>query len=235
MGVKCPYCFAITPVGIMGIYALPVNLTLVMLVNKLRIIEATDEIAVQDLCCVCKQEKAIKMCYSCDPLGCKLCEACCTAEHERGFAPVRAHRPILIKDDTDKRRKENMCQIHDQVLTHYSEVTGTFACQKCLDQATLVEDSKICFEPFDVVIQSFKSKLAPLMQNLEGYLGRVQESHHKIAIIQSQMKQAGPRTIQEIQNQFAKFQVLFQERQKNLLDDMEKFVSQIIACVSKCY
>ena len=226
MGVKCPYCFAVTPVGIMGIYGLPVNITLTTIINNLRNQNATeDKVANEDLCCACKSEKAVKVCFSCDPGGCKLCEACCTSEHERGFAPVRNHRPVLIKDLQLIPR--NACHTHNgQPYTHYSETTETFACQNCLDN--LSEDVRSLFKPFDVVVGSSRAHLEPIMKNLEKYLERVQESHHNIAIIQSQLRQTGPKTIQDIQRQFAKFQLTFKERQKSLLDRTEKYVSHCL-------
>lgn len=224
MGVKCPYCFAITPVGIIGVYGLPVNIALNTLVNNLRNQStAEDKVAEEDLCCACNKERAVKVCFSCDPGGCKLCEACCTSEHERGFTPVRNHRPILIKDL--KFIPKNTCHTHHgQPYTCYSETTETFACQSCLENFS--EDVRNLFKPFDVVVRSSRAHLEPIMKKLEKYLERVQESHHSISIIQGQLRQAGPKTIRDIQAQFAKFQLIFKERQKTLLDNTEKYVSQ---------
>jgi len=231
-GVKCPYCFAITPVGIMGIFALPVNLALVALVNDLKIHDSPQEVVVEDLCCACNREKAVKICFNCDPAGCKLCEACCTYEHDRGFAPARAHKPISIRDEN--KILKNMCIHHNQPLTHYSEKTATFACQKCLEVKP--DDIEVDHEPLEVVIQTFKSKLTPVVQNLEAYLRRVQDSHRNISIIQSQLRQAGPKTIQDIQTQFAKFQLIFQERQKTLVEKMEDYVSCLYhSTITMCY
>ena len=228
MGVKCPYCFAVTPVGIMGINALPVNVALTTLVNKLQIQELKDEVAAEDLCCACNRETAVKVCYSCDPTGCKLCEACCTREHERNFAPIRSHRPILIREAEDVHR--NMCHIHQsQPLTHYCKKTGTLACLTCLDG--YAENIKGSCEPVEAAAHSFKLKLAPVMQKLEQYLERVQDSHHRVSIIQGQLRQAAPKTVQDIQTQFAKFQMIFKERQKSLLNTAESYVSHTVVYI----
>lgn len=227
-GVKCPFCFAVTPVGIMGINALPVNMALITLVNQLRkqdAIASEDTIAVEDRCCDCQKEKAVKICFSCDPLGCRLCEVCCKVEHERDFAPIRAHRPILIRD-VEKMCPNECHNHHGEQLTHYSETTGLFACQKCLEGLT--EGIRSSHEPIEVVTRSFKTRLVPVMQKLEKYLERVQDSQHRISIIQGQLRQTGPKTIQDIQTQFAKFQLIFKERQKTLLDDAEGFVSHCV-------
>ena len=223
LGIKCPYCHAVTPVGIMGISALPENVTLIMLISELRNKNvAQDEVAIKDLCCACQKEEAIKICFSCDPAGCKLCEACCTSEHNRGFAPLRNHRPIIIRDFG--RIPKNTCHTHHgQSYTHYSETTRLFACQNCLDD--LSEDVRSLYKSFDVIIPSFKSQLEPIMLRLDKYLERVQESHHNITIIQGQLKQVGHKTLSDIQTQFAKFQLMFKERQKTLLDSTEKYVS----------
>ena len=225
MGVKCPFCFAVTPVGIMGINALPVNMALITLVNNLRIQDINDGVAVEDLCCACHKEKAVKICFSCDPAGCKLCEVCCAKEHDRDFAPIRAHRPVLIRDVQDEPR--NMCHAHQgQPVTHYSRSTGTFACLMCLDG--YAESIRNSCEPIEAAARSFKLKLSPVMEKLEAYLERVQDSYHKVSIIQGQLRQAGPKTIQDIQTQFSKFQMMFKERQKTLLDTAESYVSHCI-------
>lgn len=221
VGIKCPYCFAITPVGIMGIYALPVNVDLVTLVERMDIRNAANtRVAMEDLCCACRDKKAVKICFSCDPVGCKLCEACCTSEHERDFAPIRAHRPILIRDAPNTH--SDKCPFHNgQPLTHYSKKTGTFACQQCLDSLT----ENIRYEPIEQCTHSFKLELKPIIEKLERYLERVQDSYHKISIMQSKLRQAGPKAIHDFQTQFAGFQLIFKERQKTLLDKAEAYVS----------
>jgi len=220
--IKCPDCFTISAVGIIEVYALPVNVTLVKLIDELE--TQKDEVVMKDLCCSCNNEKAVMVCFNCDPSGCRLCEACCTSEHERNFAPVRAHKPIPIK--VEKSVPMSMCHHHpDQPLTYYSEVTGTFACQKYLDDQP--EDIKFEYVPVEVATQKLKSRLSHIMLNLERYLKRLQDSHQNISIIQSQLRETGPTTIQEIQDQFAKFKAIFEERQKFLLKNVDEFVSNL--------
>lgn len=218
--IKCPDCSTISAVGIMGVYALPTNSTLLTLIDELR--AQKDEVVVEDLCHACNKEKAVIICFNCDPVGCKLCDACSTSEHERDFAPVRAHKPIPIRGK--KSVPKNMCRCHiGQLLTHYSEKTGTFACQQYLE--TQPEDIKSNYLPIEVVVQVLKTRLSSVLQNLEGYLKRLQASHQNISIIQSQLRETGPTTIQEIQKQFSNFQAIFQKRQNALLEDMDAYVS----------
>ena len=119
-----------------------------------------------------------------------------------------------------------MCRSHrGQQLTHYCEKTETFACQNYLE--SLPEDVKSSYVPTEVVVQAYKSKLFPVVQKLERYLKRLQDSHQNISIIQSQLRETGPTTIQEIQDQFAKFKAIFEERQKFLLKNVDEFVSNL--------
>lgn len=226
MGLKCPYCFGVTPVGSMGVHALPNNAALITVVNNMKIhdvAETEDRAIVEDLCCACKTEKAVKICFSCDPLGCKLCEACCTLEHGRDFAPIRMHKPILI-EDVDPKKHRNQCHNHHgQSVTHFSEKTRTFACQKCLDSFS--DDIRSFYNPIEAATHSCKAKLEPIMCDIEKYLERVQDAHHKVSTIQNQLRWVGPKTIQDIQTQFAEFQRIFTERQKTLVNDTETFVS----------
>ena len=218
--IKCPYCSTTTAIEAMGVYALPVNSTLVKIIHKLKM--QKDEAKVNDLCCACSKEEATRICFSCDPVGCRLCETCCNSEHQRRFAPVRSHKPILIEQA--KRVPKNKCNIHHyQSLTHFSETTGTFACQKCLDSQP---DIKASYVKVDAVIQTQKSRVATVMQDLDDYLKRLEDSQNKISAIQSQLLEIGPKAIQDIQKQFADFQIIFQKRQNALLRNTDTYVSE---------
>ena len=183
----------------------------------------------KDTCSACGKEEATKICFSCDPIGCKLCEVCCTLEHERDFAPVRAHQPMLIKSVKGMPRYK--CGTHvGQPLTHYSEKTGTFACEGYLDSQP--DDIKSDYVQLEAVVHTLKSRAMAVMQNLEEYLKRLESSYYKISTMQSQLMEKGPKTIQEIRNQFGDCQQMFQERQNALMTNVKEYVSYIAILVS---
>ena len=204
----------------MGVFALPVNATLVKIIHDLKI--QKDEAKIKDLCCACNKKEAVKICFSCDPAGCRLCEACCTSEHRRRFAPLRSHKPINIEEV--KKVPKNKCNIHHkQSLTHFSEKTGTFVCRKCLDSQP---DKKADYVEVDIAIQTLKSRVTAAMKNLDDYLKRLEDSQNKISIIQSQLLEDGDKTMQDIQKQFADFQIIFEKRQNTLLKNIDTCVSE---------
>ena len=239
---QCPYCPIVTNFKVgAGAYALPVNSILVQLIHEKMQKDKAEGIAYSeeeeqdiDPCCSCieqkkketcrncREEEATKICFSCDPIGCKLCEACCTLEHERDFAPVRAHKPVLIKNLKGMSRYK--CGTHvGQPLTHYSEKTGKFACEAYLDGQP--DEVKADYEQLEAVVHKLKSRATAVMQNLEEYLIRLENSYHKISTMQSQLMKKGPKTIAEIRKQFGEFQHMFQERQNALVTNMKEYVS----------
>ena len=212
--IQCPLCTTITSVKAIGVYALPINLSLIKLISEC----CKDD----ELCRGCEKEKPTKICFNCDPEGCKLCERCCTSEHERDFAPVRAHKPILLIDM--KSKPKNKCRTHSgHSIAYYSEKTGTFACQEYLSSKP--DHIKADYVQVEVAIQTMKSRVTAVMQKLDGYLKRLEQSQHKVATVQSQVMEAGPKTIQEIREQFTKFQNVFQKRQESILMDVTQCVS----------
>ena len=216
--IKCSSCAKVTSVGIIGVNALPVNLTLVKFIHDCQ--------EQRDFCYACHVTRAVKICYSCDPLGFRLCEECCTREHERDFPPVRAHNPMLIEVD-GKINPRISCNTHDCLsLTHFSEKHRKFACKPHLDDQP--DDVKADYEKIEVAVQKLKSDLSPVIDNLEGYLKRLQDAHHNISTIQSQFAMIGSKTIMAIQHRFTKFQDIFQERQEHLRKHAD-------TCVSKVY
>ena len=220
ISIQCPHCATVTSVkAIASVYALPINLSLIKLINDLQCTDCSED---EDLCKGCKTEKATKVCFSCDPEGCKLCERCCTSEHERDFAPVRAHKPILITDL--KSNPRSMCRTHTgHSIMYYSEKAEKFACQEYLNR--LPDHTKADYVQVEVAIQTMKSRVAAVMQKLDGYLRRLELSQDRVASAQSQVLEAGPKTIQEIQEQFTTFQEIFQQRQEIILGNVTKCVS----------
>ena len=229
--IQCPYCPVVTRFKVgAGAYALPVNSILVQLIHEKMQKDKAKGIGCsecnkqekKETCRNCKTEKATKICFSCDPTGCKLCEACCTSEHERDFPPVRAHKPVLIKNVKGMSRCK--CGTHDgQSLTHYSEKTGTFACEAYLESQS--DDVKADYKQIEAVVHTLKSRATAIMQNLEEYQIRLESSNHKISTMQNQLMEKGPKTIAEIRKQFGEFQSMFQQRQNALLTNVKEYVS----------
>ena len=62
-----------------------------------------------------------------------------------------------------------------------------------------------------------KSRVTAVMQKLDGYLRRLEQFQHEVATVQSQVLEAEPKTIQEISEQFTKFQNIFKQRQESIL------------------
>ncbi|XP_065906780.1 E3 ubiquitin-protein ligase Midline-1-like [Dysidea avara] len=222
--IKCPYCYRPSPLGAMGIFSLPVNLELVNLVSQINLRDCTDDDnpEVEIKCCYCNQHTATLACFSCDPAGCKLCSECFKLEHDRGFAPVRAHKPVPIEDL--KKMPKNVCLHHPgQPLTHYSQQTGLFSCAQCIE-ALGSESMAVAYKPLEVAIQDLKANLEPMMQNVEGYLKRLQNSQLEVATIHSKVAVAGANIAKEIQQQFSTFQLLLQDRQRLMLNMLETVV-----------
>lgn len=222
--IKCSFCFGTTLLGSLGIYALPINRTLVDILNvNLQESLENGNIPV-DLCCYCNEKPAEKICFGCDPSGCKLCEQCCTVEHNRPFAPVKSHKPLSI--DEVANVPKNFCSKHEQLLTHYSEKAAVFGCMKCLAEQS--EEVDVEFLLIDVAMQTLRQKLPQVTENLEGYLKRLQDAQRKMEMVQGQLGVTKSQAMQEIQKKFSKYQVVFQERQKTLLTNLEIEVSDCI-------
>jgi len=224
--IKCSFCFGITPLGSLGIYALPVNRTLVDILSVTLQENLEDGNIPVDLCCYCNEKPAEKICFGCDPIGCKLCEPCCTAEHSRPFAPVKSHKPLNI--DEVANIPKNFCSKHEQLLTHYSEKAAIFGCKKCLAEQS--EEVDVEFLPMDVAMQTLRQKLPHVTENLEGYLKRLQDAQREMEMIQGKLGVTKSQAMQEIQKKFSKYQIVFQERQKTLLANLETEASDFI-CV----
>lgn len=231
--VKCPYCFVVTTVGIMGIYGFPVNRTLVDILNNLNLVDAIDEgAAPRELCCYCDKSEATKICFGCDPSGCKLCDECCAAEHSRPFAPVRAHKPLNISDV--KNIPKHVCTVHGHPFTHYSEKAATFGCRKCLE--VLPGDIDVEFLPIDAAIQMLRQRLPMLTESLERYLKRLQDAQRNMIIMQADLGVAETKAMKDVQQKFSMFHKLFQDRQKSLLATLGTVVSSIHTLrKAKCY
>ena len=227
--IKCPICFDITTVGTLGFYALPVNRTLIDLLFNMNLQQSLESTPV-DVCCYCNKQPAEKICFDCDPTGCKLCEQCCVAEHSRPFAPVKSHKPLNI--DEVLNYPTNLCTKHKQIVTHYSEKAATFMCKKCLEEQP--EEFNVEFLPIDVAFQTLRQKLPLVTQDLEGYLKRLQEAQYKIEMIKSQLSVTRSKTMQVILKMFSKYQIIFQERQKTLLAKLEIEVSDLCSSYNVC-
>ena len=231
--IKCSFCFGVTPIGALGIYALPVNRTLVDILSHMNLQESLEsDTTPVDLCCYCNEKPAEKICFGCDPAGCKLCEQCCNAEHNRPFAPVKSHKPLNINEVTNIPR--NFCVKHDQLLTHYSEKAATFACKKCLTE--LDDGVDVEFLPMEAAIQVLRQRLPKVTEDLENYLRRLQDAQRKMEMIQGQLGVTKSKVMQEIMKKFSKYQIIFQERQKTLLASLEAEVSSVcIICTVIVY
>ena len=220
--IKCSFCFGVTPIGALGIYALPVNRTLVDIISNMNLQESLDNGPTPvDLCCYCNERPAAKICFGCDPAGCKLCDQCCDAEHNRPFAPVKSHKPLNINEVTNVPK--NYCVKHDQMLTYYSVKAETFACKKCV--AELDDDLNIQFLPLEAAIQLTRQKIPKVTEDLESHLRRLQDAQHRLERIQGELGVAKSKAIQEILKKFSRYQIIFQERQKTLLANLESKVS----------
>ena len=222
--VKCPFCYGLTHIGVLGPFALPVNRTLVDLceVNLQNNVESGD--ASVDFCNYCNKNPAEKICFDCHSLGYKLCENCCINEHSRPFAPVLSHEPLNIKEVT--KSPKYFCGEHKQLLTYYSEKAAKYACKRCLEE---LSDVDMEFLPIDVVTQTLKQNLLPIAEKLEGYLKRLQISQHKIEhdILKGQLGKFRSKAMKEIQMKFTKYQIICQERLKELLFNVENEVSDV--------
>ena len=217
--IKCSFCFGVTPKGAMGIYALPVNITLVDILSNMNL--RRREAAPVDLCWICNNP-AKKICFDCDPTGCKLCEVCCITEHSRPFRPVQLHKPLNF-DEVNTF----FCVKHKQLLTHYSEKATIFACKECL--AGLGDKD---FLPMEAAIQTLRQRLPKMMEDLESYLRRLQDAQRRMEIIQGELGATKSKSIHEISKKFNIYQYIFQERQNTLLVNLESKVSSIIIHVS---
>ena len=209
--IKCSFCFGVTPKGALGIYELPVNITLVDILSKRGLQGETTPI---DLCCICNHP-AEKICYDCDPSGCKLCEVCCNTEHSRSFSPAQMHKPLNINE-----ANASFCVKHKQLLTHYSETETIFACKECLTE--LGDES---FRPIEVVIQTLRQGLPKVMEDLESYLRRLQDAQYKMERIQNEFGVTKLKTMQKMIKKFNNYQTIFQERENTLIANLEMEVS----------
>ena len=213
--IKCSFCFGVTPKGALGIYELPVNITLVDILSNMNSQRnLKSETTPVDLCCICNLP-AEKICYDCDSAGCKLCEVCCIAEHSRSFPPAQMHKPLNINE-----ANASFCVKHKQLLTHYSETETIFACKECL---TELGDED--FHPIEVVIQTLRQRLPKVMENLKSYLRRLQDAQYKMEMIQNELGVTKSKTMQKILKKFNNYQVIFQERENTVIANLEMEVS----------
>ena len=217
--IKCPFCYRITPFGIMGTYALPVNKTLVDIISLHESLKG--DATPVDLCCSCKERPAEKICFSCDPAGCKLCEQCCDAEHNCPFGPVRNHKPLNINEV--KAVAKNFCVKHNQPLTHCSKKVADFVCEKCLTEL----DDKAEYVLIEVAGQALTQRLPKVMGDLNSYLKRQQDAQHKMELMLMNLGVIKPNIMQEIQKKFSRYQIIFQKRHNSLIDNLETEVSGI--------
>ena len=233
VNIKCPFCYDITPLGALGIYAVPVNRALIDLLFNVNIQESLNDTSV-DICYYCNEKPAEKICFGCDPTGCKLCEQCCTAEHSRPFAPIKSHKPLNIDEVVNVLT--NWCAKHKKPVTHYSEKTAIFACKRCVEEQP---GEFLEFLPIDVAVHILKQKLPLVTKDLEDYLRRLQDAQHTMKMIQSQLGLTKSKTMQEILKRFSKYQNIFQERQKFLLANLETEVSGLCSSCNvrkdECY
>ena len=213
--IKCLFCFGITPKGALGIYELPVNITLVDILSNVNLQRnLKNETTLVDLCCICNHP-AEKICYDCDSTGCKLCEECCIAEHSRPFPPIQMHKPLNINE-----ANASFCVKHKQLLTHYSETETIFACKECL---TELGDED--FHPIEVVIQTLRQRLPKVMEDLESYLRRLQDAQYKMEMIQNELGVTKSKTMQKMLKKFNNYQLVFQEQENTLIANLEMEVS----------
>ena len=217
ISIKCSFCSGFTPVGALGIYALPVNRTLVDVLYNMNLKKSLKgETTPVDLCCMCNNP-AEKICFQCDPNGCKLCEACCIVEHSRSFPPVQMHKPLSIDEVVS-----SFCVKHKQLLTHYSEKAEIFACEECL-----AELGDVDFLPMEAAIQTLREQLPKMMEDLESYLRRLQNAQNKIEKIQNELGATKSKTMNKILKKFNSYQLKLQEQEKTLLTNLETEVSGI--------
>ena len=201
--INCSYCAAVTSVETMGVYALLVKFKFIRHIQEQEFIKE-----IKDLCFNYEDKEAVKICYNCDPLGCKLCEDCCTKKHERDCPPVHAHKPICIEDDGKKNLRINHRGL--SLMTHYFEECKKFVCQQYLGNQP--DDVKADYEH---VVQESKSWSKQL------------NAHHNISTIQNQLMETGPNTIKQILEQFTNFQEMFQKRQSTLHQTVDAYVSKL--------
>ena len=221
--IKCSFCFGITHIGILGAFALPVNVTLVDVLWEINLqdnLESGTTTLTVDLCNICKKNPTEKICFGCDVMGCKLCEQCCIIEHNRPFAPVQSHKPLNIEEVT--KSPKNFCSEHKQLLTHFSEKSAKYACKRCLEEQP---DVDMEFLPIDVVTQRLKQNLLPLTENLEGYLKRLQDSQHRMVKIQGQLWKTRSKAMKEVQSKFVKYLKICQNQQKKMIANLKADVS----------
>ena len=202
----------------MGIYSLPVNKALVDIISLHENLK--DDTVPVDLCCNCNERPAEKICFGCDPAGCKLCEQCCDAEHNRTFGPVQSHKPLNINDV--KTAAKNFCVKHNQPLTHCSKKEADFVCEKCLTEL----DDKAEYLPIEVAGQALTQRLPKVMEDLNSYLKRQQVAQHKMELMLLNVGVVRPNIMQEIQKKFSLYQSIFQKRHNSLIDNLEAEVRQ---------
>ena len=215
--IKCPYCFGVTPIEALGIYALPVNRTLVDILYNIKLKRSLKvDTTPVDLCCICN-DPAEKICFDCDSNGCKLCEVCCIAEHSRPFPPVQMHKTLNIDEVSS-----SFCVKHKQLLTHYSEEAAIFACEECLAEFVDVD-----FLPMEAAIQTLRQRLPKMMEGLESYLRRLQDAQRIMETIRGDLGRTKPMAMQEILKKFSNYQFIFQKQEETLLANLEAEVSGI--------
>ena len=221
--IKCSYCSRITHIGVLGAFALPVNVTLIDLLCEINLLDNLKSgAATVDLCKVCENNPAVKICFGCHAMGYMLCEQCCRIEHSRPFAPVQSHKPLNI--DEVMKSPKNFCDEHQQLLTHYSEKEAKYACKKCLEEQP---DVGMEFLPIGVVTQRLKQNLPSMTEDLEDYLRRLRDSQDRMVTIQGQLGETRSKAMKEVQNKFIMYQNKCQKRQKRLLAYLTANVSDM--------
>lgn len=216
--IKCLLCYVITPIGELGISGLPVNRTLVDILRNLSLLKISKD----PYCCYCNNKQAKKICFGCDPLGCKLCEQCCIAEHNRRFAPVRSHTPLNI-DEVTINIPKIFCGKHEELLTHYSEKHAIFACIKCLEEQ--FNEDNVDFLPIDLSVKNSRKKLPQVSDNLETYLRKLQDVKYEVEKTHIRLGETMSEVIQKILSKFSEYQHTLQVRQKTLMRNLENEVS----------
>ena len=224
ISIKCSFCSGFTPVGALGIYALPVNRTLVDVLYNMNFKKSLKgETTPVDFCMICNNP-AEKICFGCDPNGCKLCEKCCIVEHSRKFPPVQMHKPLNFDEVSSY-----FCVKHKQLLTHYSEEAAIFACKECL-----AEMADVDFLPMEAAIQTLRQQLPKMMEDLESYLRRLQDAQGRMEIIQYELGLTQSKTMDKILKKFSYYKFIFQEQEKTLLANVEAEVSDIYYMYINC-
>ena len=215
--IRCSICKGVTQKGALGAYGLRDNKAVVNLVSEMNSLDSSG-----DLCNCCNENPAEKICFGCHAMGFKLCEDCCMIEHSRPFAPVQSHKPLNI--DEVRKVPKKFCAEHKQQLTHYSEKTDKYACQGCLDEQM---ESDAGFLEIDKVTQKLKQNLPSLMEVLEGYSRRLQDSQNKMITMQNKLRETKSKAMQDVLLKFLKYKNISNERQKTLLANLESEVSNI--------